>query len=84
MHDYNPSDRLDRIEASLLLINSADDERNPPETGVTETAMKRVRNGRTYLIPASSETRGHLTTGNARFYADQVRQLLQTAPQRTM
>jgi homoserine O-acetyltransferase len=82
--DYNPSDRLERIEGSLLLINSADDERNPPETGVTEAAMKRVKNGRIHLIPASSETRGHLTTGNAKFYAEQVRQLLQTAPQRTM
>jgi homoserine O-acetyltransferase len=83
-HDYNPSAGLDRIEAPLLLINAADDERNPPETGVTETAMKHVKNGRVFLIPASSETRGHSTTSNAAFYADQVRQLLQTAPQRTM
>jgi homoserine O-acetyltransferase len=83
-HDYNPSQALDRIEAPLLLINSADDERNPPETGVTETAMKRVKNGSIYLIPASSETRGHITTSNAAFYAAQIRQLLQTAPQRTM
>lgn len=83
-HDYDPSARLEQIEASLLLVNSADDERNPPETGVTEAAMKRVKNGRIHLIPASSETRGHLTTGNAKFYAEQVRQLLQTAPQRAM
>ena len=83
-HDYNASDRLEGIEASLLLINSADDERNPPETGVTDAAMKRVKNGKLYLIPASTETRGHGTTGNAKFYSEQVRQLLQTAPQRTM
>jgi homoserine O-acetyltransferase/O-succinyltransferase len=83
-HDYNPSPDLEKIEAPLLAINAADDERNPPETGVTEAAMKRVRNGRLYLIPASSETRGHLTTGYAKFYIDQLRQLLQTAPQRTM
>ena len=82
--DYNASDRLGKIEASLLLINSADDERNPPETGITEAAMKRVKNGHLYLIPASKETRGHLTTGSAKFYAEQIRQLLQTAPQRTM
>ena len=82
--DYNASDRLEKIEASLLLINSADDERNPPETGITEAAMKRVKNGHLYLIPASKETRGHLTTGSAKFYAEQIRQLLQTAPQRTM
>jgi homoserine O-acetyltransferase len=83
-HDYNAAEKIEGIEASLLLINSADDERNPPETGVTYTAMKRVKNGKLYLIPASTETRGHGTTGNAKFYVEQVRQLLQTAPQRTM
>ena len=71
-HDYNPSAGMERIEATLLLINSADDERNPPETGVTDAALKRVKNGKLYLIPASTETRGHLTTGNAKFYKQQV------------
>ncbi|SPP93649.1 Homoserine acetyltransferase [Bradyrhizobium vignae] len=83
-HDYNASEKLEAIEASLLLINSADDERNPPETGITDAAMKRVKNGRLYLIPASTETRGHGTTSNAKFYAEHVRQLLQSAPQRAM
>jgi homoserine O-acetyltransferase len=83
-HDYNPSAGLERIEATLLAINAADDERNPPETGVTDAALKRVKNGRLYLIPASTETRGHLTTGNAAFYKQQLQELLQTAPQRTM
>jgi homoserine O-acetyltransferase len=83
-HDYNPYPLLEKIGATLLAINAADDERNPPETGVTDAAMKRVKGGRLYLIPASSETRGHLTTGNAKFYIQQLRDLLQTAPQRTM
>ena len=82
--DYNPTNGLDKIEATLLAINAADDERNPPETGVTDAAMKKVRNGRLFLIPASTETRGHLTTGNAAFWKQQLRELLQTAPQRTM
>ena len=82
--DYNPSAGMEKIEATLLLINAADDERNPPETGVTEAAMKRIRNGKLYLIPASTETRGHITTGNAKFYAKQLQELLQTAPQRAM
>ncbi|MCP3387439.1 alpha/beta fold hydrolase [Bradyrhizobium sp. CCGB12] len=80
-HDYNAGEKLEAIEAPLLLINSADDERNPPETGVTGAAMKRVKNGRLLLIPASTETRGHGTTGNAKFYSEQIRQFLQTAPQ---
>jgi len=83
-HDYNPGPGLEKIEATLLAINAADDERNPPETGVTDAAMKRVKNGRLYLIPASTETRGHLTTGGAKFYKQQLQDLLQTAPQRTM
>jgi homoserine O-acetyltransferase/O-succinyltransferase len=83
-HDYNPSAGMERIEATLLAINAADDERNPPETGVTEAAIKRIKNGRLYLIPASTETRGHLTTGNAAFYKQQLQELLQTAPQHTM
>src|SRR6201747_2405242 len=83
-HDYNPSAGMEQIEATLLAINAADDERNPPETGLTDAAMKRVKNGRLFLIPASAETRGHLTTGNAKFYAKQLQELLHTAPQRTM
>src|SRR6266576_1420287 len=83
-HDYNPSAGLEKIEATLLAINAADDERNPPETGVTDAALMRIKNGRLYLIPASTETRGHLTTGNAAFYTEQLKELLQTAPQRTM
>jgi homoserine O-acetyltransferase/O-succinyltransferase len=83
-HDYDPSGGMERIEAMLLAINAADDERNPPETGVTDAALKRVRNGRLYLIPASTETRGHLTTGNAAFYKQQLLELLQAAPQRAM
>ena len=83
-HDYDPSAAMERIEATLLAINSADDERNPPETGVTEAALKRVKHGRLYLIPASTATRGHLTTGNAAFYLQPLRDLLQRAPQRPM
>ena len=67
----------------MLLINAADDERNPPETGVTADAMKRVKDGRIHLIPASTETRGHGTTASAKFYLEPLRDLLATAPRRT-
>jgi homoserine O-acetyltransferase len=83
-HDYDPSGGMEKIEAVTLAINAADDERNPPETGVTEAAVKRIKHGRIFLIPASPETRGHLTTSNAKFVAEPLRELLQTAPQRTM
>jgi homoserine O-acetyltransferase len=77
-----PDALLERIAAPLLLINAADDERNPPETGVTEAAMRRVRNGRLLLIPASEDTRGHATTGMAKFYAKELQAFLQSAPRR--
>lgn len=83
-HDYDPSGGMEKIEAATLAINAADDERNPPETGLTEAAVKRIKHGRIFLIPASPETRGHLTTGNAKFFAEPLRELLQTAPQRSM
>jgi len=82
--DYDPSPGLERIAAAVLAINSADDERNPPETGITERAMQRLKNGRLYLIPKSEETRGHGTTGSAKFYARQLQEFLQSAPQRAM
>jgi homoserine O-acetyltransferase len=58
------------------------DERNPPETGITEAAMKRVKNGRLLLIPASEDTRGHGTTGMAKFYAKELQAFLQSASRR--
>ena len=82
--DYDAAPDLERIEASLLAINAADDERNPPETGLMVSALKRVKNGKLYLIPVSEQTSGHLTTGNAKFYAQQLEELLRTAPQRAM
>jgi homoserine O-acetyltransferase len=82
--DYNAAPGLERIEAALLAINSADDERNPPETGLMEGELKRVKGGRLYLIPASEETRGHLTTGMAKFWQQQLREFLASVPRRAM
>jgi homoserine O-acetyltransferase/O-succinyltransferase len=82
--DYNASPGLNKIQASVLAINAADDERNPPETGVTEAAMKSVKDGRLFVIPASTQTSGHSTTANAKFYVQQLQELLRTAPQRGM
>ena len=82
--DYNPSPGLERIEAALLAINSADDECNPPETGIMEREMKRVKGGRLYLIPPSEDTRGHGTTGMAKFWQQQLREFLSSVPRRAM
>jgi homoserine O-acetyltransferase/O-succinyltransferase len=78
--DYNASPGLERIKAIVLAINGADDERNPPELGILDREIKRVKNGRVLLIPASENTAGHGTTGNARFYQRELDELLRTAP----
>ena len=83
--DYDVSKDLDKIEAQVLVINSADDERNPPETGILAEAMKRVKHGNIYLIPASADTGGHGTTGGmAKLYAEPLAELLRAAPERSM
>jgi homoserine O-acetyltransferase len=59
--DYDPSPNLEKITAPLLAINSADDVVNPPELGLMEKLMPRVKHGRYVLIPTSDRTRGHGT-----------------------
>jgi homoserine O-acetyltransferase len=78
--DFNPSAGLERITATLLAINAADDERNPPELGVLDREIKRVKNGRVLLIPASEKTAGHGTTGQAKFWKKELGEVLQKAP----
>ena len=76
--DYNPSKELEHIQAVLLAINSADDERNPPELGTLDREIKRVKNGRVLLISASDDTSGHGTTGRAKFYKRELADVLQS------
>jgi homoserine O-acetyltransferase len=59
--DYNPAPRLEAIVAPVLAINSADDVVNPPELGLMEKLMPRVKHGQYVLIPTSDRTRGHGT-----------------------
>ncbi len=59
--DYNPAPELEKIRAPLVAVNSADDQVNPPELGIMEKEIKRVKRGRYVLIPISDKTRGHGT-----------------------
>jgi len=78
--DYNASPGLEKIMATVLAINAADDERNPVELGLLDREIKRVKNGRVVLIPASENTAGHGTTGMAKFYQRELGEVLQSAP----
>ena len=82
--DYDPSGRLEAIKAPVLAINAADDERNPPETGLMTQSLSRIRNARLLLIPASAETRGHGTTGIAKFYSVPLAEFLAGIPPKGM
>ena len=74
--DYDPSPKLEKITAAVLAINSADDVVNPPELGLMEKLIPRVKRGRYILIPTSDQTRGH---GTHSLPAD-----LGTAPERLL
>jgi len=81
-HDYDPSPALDRIQAHVLAINSADDERNPPSLGILERELKRMRHARLYLIPASDQTSGHGTTAQAKWWKAELAKFLAEVPRR--
>jgi len=59
--DYDPAIGLERIQAPLLAINFADDLINPPELGILEQEILRVKKGRAVVVPAGPNTRGHGT-----------------------
>jgi homoserine O-acetyltransferase len=63
--DYDPSADLEKIRAKLLAINFADDAVNPPELGVLEAAVARIKGGRCVVVPASPQSQGHYTSMQA-------------------
>src|SRR4029077_20543230 len=75
-HDYDPGPNLEKIQAQLLAINSADDLINPPELGILEREIKRVPKGRAIVIPLSDKTRGHGSHTIASLWKDELQKLL--------
>ena len=80
--NYDPSPKLESITAPFLAINSADDFINPPELGMMEREITRVKHGRFVLIPISDQTRGHQTHSRPIVWKTYLAELLEaTAPQ---
>jgi homoserine O-acetyltransferase len=75
--NYDPSPQLEKIIAPVMYINSADDYINPPELGMAEREIKRVKNGRFVLLPISDETRGHGTHTRAAVWKQYLAELLE-------
>lgn len=74
--DYNPSQHLDKIKAPLFAVNSADDQVNPPELGIMEKEIKKVKNGRYILLPITDKTSGHGTHSNPAIWGEYLKELL--------
>jgi homoserine O-acetyltransferase/O-succinyltransferase len=74
--DYDPSGELEKITAQVMFVNSADDFINPPELGIAEREIKRVKNGQFVLIPASDQTHGHGTHTQAAVWQQYLKLLL--------
>jgi homoserine O-acetyltransferase len=80
--DYNPQPDLENIKAALYAINSADDQVNPPELGILEREIKRVKRGRYILIPTSDATRGHGTHSLPAIWGNYLAELLKESEPR--
>jgi homoserine O-acetyltransferase len=74
--NYNPWARLERIRAPMTWVNSSDDFINPAEYGIAEDAARRLKTGRYILVRATSDTRGHGTHTWARFWRQELIDLL--------
>jgi homoserine O-acetyltransferase len=74
--DYDPSAGLDKIQAHLTWINSADDFINPPDLGIAERDVVKIKNARFILLPASDQTHGHGTHSWAQVWQQYLGELL--------
>jgi homoserine O-acetyltransferase len=79
--DYDPSPKLESIEAPLVAVNSADDVINPPELGILEKQIQRVRRGQAVVLPITPETRGHETHSLPAIWKQHLADLLQRSGQ---
>jgi homoserine O-acetyltransferase len=75
--NYDPSPNLEKITVPVMWMNSADDFINPPDLGIAEREVKRLKNGKFILIPASEQTHGHGTHTFAAIWKDHMAELLQ-------
>ena len=75
--NYDPSAQLGAIKAPVIFVNSADDFINPPELGIAEREIKKVKNGKFVLIPASEETHGHGTHTWAAVWQQYLKELME-------
>ncbi len=74
--NYDPSGALDKIKAPVMWVNSADDFINPPELGIAQQEVTKIKHARFVLIPISDQTHGHGTHTWAAVWKDYLAELL--------
>lgn len=80
--NYDPSPHLGEITARVLAINSADDFVNPPELGLVDTLITRVRGAKFVMLAISDKTRGHGTHSLPAVWGGYLKDFLATLPER--
>jgi homoserine O-acetyltransferase len=74
--DYDPSKGLAEIKTPIVAINSADDFINPPELGIFEREVGKVKSAKVVLLPMTEKTRGHGTHTLPAIWKDYLAELL--------
>jgi len=74
--NYDPSAGLGKISVPVMFVNSADDFVNPPDLGIAEREIQKVKTGKFVLIPASDQTHGHGTHTWATLWQQYLKELL--------
>jgi homoserine O-acetyltransferase len=80
--NYDPSPHLEQITTPVLAINSADDFVNPPELGIVEKLITRVKHVTFVMVPISDKTHGHGTHSWPAVWDSHLKDFLATLPER--
>ena len=73
---------LKNMECPALIINSADDQVNPPELGIAESLAAKIRGAKFIMLPITPDTRGHGTHSAPKVWGGYLSQFLASLPQR--
>src|SRR6266446_1329780 len=75
--NYDPLPGLEKILARVMYVNSADDFINPPELGIAEREIRRVKGAKFVVIPISDATHGHGTHTWAAVWKEYLAEVLE-------
>lgn len=74
--NYNPEPNLEKIQAQLTAVNAADDFINPPDLGMMDKLIARVKHGKFVLIPVSAGAHGPGSGGDPALWKGYLAELM--------